>query len=112
MNSGNINRRPPPIGKRANTQKQPQTTANQALNAGYICLAIAVGAVLIGGPFGWLLAGPLTTACVVLSIITMTKGRTSGGVILLVTSLTLPAFFTLIWYLFIAALFIGVSATA
>ena len=67
-----------------------------SLLPGWICLAIATLSVLLLGPLiGSFIAGPLTIAALVLSIVGMAKNNVTGGIILMVLTFILPpiAFF-------------------
>lgn len=88
-----------------------QPNKNQSLKAGYICLAIAVVPILIGGPFGWFLAGPLALVAFILAIVGLTKGNTTGGIILLISSIVAPLMAQLIWIIVLGGALAASSAS-
>ena len=62
-----------------------------SLTPGWICLGIAtLSGFLLGPLLGSIIAGPLTIAALVLSIIGMTRNNVAGGVVLMVLTFILP----------------------
>lgn len=57
--------------------------------AGWICLVVGIVFQLIPFPFFWLY-GPLFLASFVIGIVSMTRGQTGNGIILLISSVVLP----------------------
>jgi hypothetical protein len=62
-----------------------------SLLPGWICLAVATVSMPLMGPFlGSIIAGPLTLAALILSIIGMVRNNVVGGILLMVLTFILP----------------------
>lgn len=70
-----------------------------SLLPGWICLGVALGAVILAGPLGFFIAGPLAIVCIILAIIGMAKNNTGGGIALLLSAMIGPGVAFLIWLL-------------
>ena len=83
---------------------------NQSMKAGYICLAVASFFILVMGLFGWIIAGPLSLAALVLGIVGLTKGNTTKGVILVIASVVVPTTIQFVQLALVAARMAAVMA--
>ena len=62
-----------------------------SLKAGWICITIACLAIMLGGPLGAIVCGPLILVSLILAVIGMTKNNTGGGIALFLAALVLPS---------------------
>ena len=68
-----------------------------SLKAGWICIGCGSLAIVLLGPLGFIVAGPLTLVSLILAVIGMAKNNTGGGIALFIASLMLPSFAFVVW---------------
>ena len=81
---------------------QPVAEAPYSLKAGWICIGSGSLAIVMFGPLGAIICGPLMIVSLILAIIGMAKNNTGGGIALFITSMVLPALAFLVWIVLFA----------
>jgi hypothetical protein len=83
-----------------------------SLKAGWICIGCGSLAIVLLGPLGFIVAGPLTLVSLVLAIIGMAKNNTGGGIALFIASLVLPSLVFVLWLILVALMKSGDAVEA
>lgn len=68
-----------------------------SLKAGWICIGCGSLAIVLLGPLGFIVAGPLTLVSLILAVIGMAKNNTGEGITLFIASLVLPSLVFVVW---------------
>ena len=87
------------------------TQPRYSLKPGWICITTGSIAIVVLGPLGALVCGPLMIVSLILAVIGMAKNNTGGGIALFIAALVLPSLAFVVWIVLLAVLKQG-DATA
>jgi hypothetical protein len=80
------------------------TQPRYSLKPGWICIATGSTAIVVFGPLGAMICGPLMIVSMILTVIGMAKNNTGGGIALFIAALVLPSLAFVVWIVLLAVL--------